>query len=148
MGLTVSSSDTALSESTPGDKIHRLKDVVKVTSGSTPKSAEHIDQVYAKIIDAGTHKASSIRVAEASKVIENTQRDVNIGLINELAMICDRLDLDTTEVIEAAKTKWNFLPFAPGLVGGHCIGVDPYYPRTCCYSKEHASASYFGGTCG
>ncbi len=111
----------------PGDKTHRLPNIVKVTSGSTPEVAERVDALYSRIITAGTHKASSIRVAEAAKVIENTQRDVNIALINELAMIFDHLDIDTSEVLEAAGTKWNFLPFRPGLVGGHCIGVDPYY---------------------
>ena len=111
----------------PGDKDHRLKDIVKVTSGSTPEVAELIDQVYKSIIMAGTFKASSIKVAEAAKVIENTQRDVNIALINELSKIFNILDINTKEVLEAASTNWNFLPFAPGLVGGHCIGVDPYY---------------------
>lgn len=111
----------------PGDKLHRLPDIVKVTSGSTPEVAEQVDALYRRIIRAGTHKASSIRVAEAAKVIENTQRDLNIALMNELAKIFNRLDIDTTEVLEAAGTKWNFLPFRPGLVGGHCIGVDPYY---------------------
>lgn len=111
----------------PGDKAHRLTNIVKVTSGSTPQVADFIDQVYGTIISAGTHKASSIRVAEAAKVIENTQRDVNIALINELALIFQRLGIDTLEVLEAAGSKWNFLPFRPGLVGGHCIGVDPYY---------------------
>ncbi len=111
----------------PGDKKHRLPDIMKVTSGSTPEIAEFIDQAYSSIITAGTHKASSIKVAEAAKVIENTQRDLNIALINELALIFDRLGIDTLEVLEAAGTKWNFLPFRPGLVGGHCIGVDPYY---------------------
>jgi len=111
----------------PGDKLHRLETIVKVTSGSTPDAAEFVDQVYRLIVQAGTHKASSIRVAEAAKVIENTQRDVNIALINELSLIFHRLGLDTQEVLEAAGTKWNFLPFRPGLVGGHCIGVDPYY---------------------
>ena len=111
----------------PGDKEHRLTMILKVTSGSTTESAEFIDSVYASIIVAGTHKTSSIKVAEAAKVIENTQRDVNIALINELAMIFERIDIDTEEVLEAAGTKWNFLPFRPGLVGGHCIGVDPYY---------------------
>jgi UDP-N-acetyl-D-galactosamine dehydrogenase len=111
----------------PGDKEHRLPSILKVTSGSTPEAAEFIDSVYSAIITAGTHKASSIKVAEAAKVIENTQRDVNIALINELAMIFDRVGIDTEEVLEAAGTKWNFLPFRPGLVGGHCIGVDPYY---------------------
>jgi len=111
----------------PGDKQHRLPSILKVTSGSTPEAAEFIDTVYDSIITAGTHKASSIRVAEAAKVIENTQRDVNIALVNELAMIFERVGIDTEEVLEAAGTKWNFLPFRPGLVGGHCIGVDPYY---------------------
>src|SRR5210317_1831051 len=111
----------------PGDKEHRLPSILKVTSGSTPEVAEFVDQVYRSIITAGTHRASSIRVAEAAKVIENTQRDVNIALINELAMIFERIGIDTEEVLEAAGTKWNFLPFRPGLVGGHCIGVDPYY---------------------
>lgn len=111
----------------PGDKKHRLPNIVKVTSGSTPEIADLVDDLYSLIITAGTHKASSIKVAEASKVIENTQRDLNIALINELAMIFDKLDIDTIEVLEAAGTKWNFLPFRPGMVGGHCIGVDPYY---------------------
>ena len=111
----------------PGDKEHRLPDIKKVTSGSTPEIATKIDELYKSIILAGTHKVSSIRVAEAAKVIENTQRDVNIGLINELATIFNKLSIDTEEVLEAAGTKWNFLPFRPGLVGGHCIGVDPYY---------------------
>lgn len=111
----------------PGDKEHRVTTILKVTSGSTPEVAETIDQLYRSIITAGTHKASSIKVAEAAKVIENTQRDVNIGLINELALIFNRLGIDTEEVLKAAGTKWNFLPFRPGLVGGHCIGVDPYY---------------------
>jgi UDP-N-acetyl-D-glucosamine/UDP-N-acetyl-D-galactosamine dehydrogenase len=111
----------------PGDKEHRLTTIKKVTSGSTPEAAEFIDKLYGTIVTAGTHKASSIRVAEAAKVIENTQRDVNIALINELALIFNRLGLDTEEVLSAAGTKWNFLPFKPGLVGGHCIGVDPYY---------------------
>lgn len=111
----------------PGDKEHRLPSILKVTSGSTPAAADFIDAVYRSIITAGTHKASSIKVAEAAKVIENTQRDVNIALVNELAMIFDRVGIDTEEVLVAAGTKWNFLPFRPGLVGGHCIGVDPYY---------------------
>ena len=111
----------------PGDKEHRLPAILKVTSGSTPEAADYIDQLYQTIITAGTHKTSSIKVAEAAKVIENTQRDVNIALINELAMIFERVGIDTEEVLEAAGTKWNFLPFRPGLVGGHCIGVDPYY---------------------
>jgi UDP-N-acetyl-D-glucosamine/UDP-N-acetyl-D-galactosamine dehydrogenase len=111
----------------PGDKQHRLTTIRKVTSGSTPAVAEFVDSLYGSIISAGTHPASSIRVAEAAKVIENTQRDVNIALINELALIFNRLGIDTEEVLEAAGSKWNFLPFRPGLVGGHCIGVDPYY---------------------
>lgn len=111
----------------PGDKEHRLKDIVKVTSGSSDKISIFIDNLYKSIIDAGTFRASSIAVAEAAKVIENTQRDVNIALINELAMIFNKLDIDTEEVLQAAGSKWNFLPFRPGLVGGHCIGVDPYY---------------------
>lgn len=111
----------------PGDKLHRLPDIVKVTSGSSPESADFIDALYARIITAGTYRAGSIRVAEAAKVIENTQRDVNIALINELAMLFNRMGIDTGEVLAAAGTKWNFLPFRPGLVGGHCIGVDPYY---------------------
>ena len=111
----------------PGDKEHRVTTILKVTSGSTPEVAETVDQLYRTIITAGTHKASSIKVAEAAKVIENTQRDVNIGLINELALIFNKLGIDTEEVLKAAGTKWNFLPFRPGLVGGHCIGVDPYY---------------------
>jgi len=111
----------------PGDKQHRLVSIVKVTSGSTPEIAGKIDALYASIIPAGTHRAPSIKVAEAAKVIENTQRDVNIALMNELAQIFARLDIDTQAVLAAAGTKWNFLPFSPGLVGGHCIGVDPYY---------------------
>jgi UDP-N-acetyl-D-galactosamine dehydrogenase len=111
----------------PGDKKHRLTTIKKVTSGSTPEAADFVDALYAGIVTAGTHKASSIRVAEAAKVIENTQRDVNIALINELAIIFSKLGIDTEEVLAAAGSKWNFLPFRPGLVGGHCIGVDPYY---------------------
>ena len=111
----------------PGDKDHRVSTIKKVTSGSTPEVAELVDQLYKEIITAGTHKASSIRVAEAAKVIENTQRDVNIALINELALIFNKMGIDTEAVLQAAGTKWNFLPFRPGLVGGHCIGVDPYY---------------------
>jgi UDP-N-acetyl-D-galactosamine dehydrogenase len=111
----------------PGDKEHRLPSIVKVTSGSTPEIAQFIDNLYGSIITAGTFKASSIKVAEAAKVIENTQRDVNIALVNELSLIFDKLGINTLEVLEAAGTKWNFLPFRPGLVGGHCIGVDPYY---------------------
>jgi len=111
----------------PGDKEHRVTTIKKVTSGSTPEIADFVDALYASIIVAGTHKASSIKVAEAAKVIENTQRDVNIALINELSLIFSKLNIDTEEVLKAAGTKWNFLPFRPGLVGGHCIGVDPYY---------------------
>lgn len=111
----------------PGDKLHRVTSIKKVTSGSTPEVAEKVDQLYKKIITAGTFKTSSIRVAEAAKVIENSQRDINIAFVNELALIFDKMGIDTHEVLEAAATKWNFLPFKPGLVGGHCIGVDPYY---------------------
>jgi len=111
----------------PGDRQHRLETILKVTSGSTPEVADFVDALYRRVVTAGTHKASSIRVAEAAKVIENTQRDLNIALINELALIFHRLGIDTREVLDAAGTKWNFLPFRPGLVGGHCIGVDPYY---------------------
>jgi UDP-N-acetyl-D-galactosamine dehydrogenase len=111
----------------PGDKLHRLPTIVKVTSGSTPEAARAIDELYGEIITAGTHAATSIEVAEAAKVIENTQRDLNIALMNELAIIFHKLGIDTHEVLAAAGTKWNFLPFKPGLVGGHCIGVDPYY---------------------
>ena len=111
----------------PGDKLHRVTNILKITSGSTPEVADFVDEVYNLIIDAGTHKASSIKVAEAAKVIENTQRDVNIALINELAVIFNKMGIDTEAVLQAAGTKWNFLPFRPGLVGGHCIGVDPYY---------------------
>ena len=111
----------------PGDKEHRVTNILKVTSGSTPQIATIVDNLYRSIIIAGTHKASSIKVAEAAKVIENTQRDVNVALINELSIIFNKLGIDTLEVLEAAGTKWNFLPFRPGLVGGHCIGVDPYY---------------------
>lgn len=111
----------------PGDKEHRLTTITKVTSGSTPEVADAVDALYASIVTAGTHKAESIRVAEAAKVIENTQRDLNIALVNELAMIFNRMNIDTEAVLKAAGTKWNFLPFRPGLVGGHCIGVDPYY---------------------
>lgn len=111
----------------PGDKEHRLPTIKKVTSGSTPDIAEEVDQLYLEVITAGTHKAANIRVAEAAKVIENTQRDLNIALMNELSLIFNKLGIDTLEVLEAAGTKWNFLPFRPGLVGGHCIGVDPYY---------------------
>lgn len=111
----------------PGDKNHKLTNIVKITSGSTESVANEVDAVYSSIIKAGTYKAPSIKVAEAAKVIENTQRDINIALINELAMLFNKLDIETNEVLDAAQTKWNFLPFKPGLVGGHCIGVDPYY---------------------
>lgn len=111
----------------PGDKVHRLTTIKKVTSGSTPETAEVVDEFYRSIIEAGTHLASSIKVAEAAKVIENSQRDINIAFVNELALIFDKMNIDTLEVLEAAGTKWNFLGFRPGLVGGHCIGVDPYY---------------------
>ncbi|MEV8521792.1 Vi polysaccharide biosynthesis UDP-N-acetylglucosamine C-6 dehydrogenase TviB [Dyella marensis] len=111
----------------PGDKQHRVTTILKVTSGSTPEAASYVDALYASIITAGTHRASSIKVAEAAKVIENTQRDLNIALVNDLAMLFNKLGIDTLEVLEAAGTKWNFLPFRPGLVGGHCISVDPYY---------------------
>ena len=111
----------------PGDREHRVTTIKKVTSGSTPEIADKVNELYQSVITAGTHKASSIKVAEAAKVIENTQRDINIALINELALIFQRLNIDTEEVLEAAGSKWNFLPFRPGLVGGHCIGVDPYY---------------------
>lgn len=111
----------------PGDKEHTITKIKKVTSGSTPQAADDVDQLYGSIIVAGTHKVSSIRVAEAAKVIENSQRDINIAFVNELALIFQKIGIDTTEVLEAAGTKWNFLPFRPGLVGGHCIGVDPYY---------------------
>ncbi|WP_026291733.1 Vi polysaccharide biosynthesis UDP-N-acetylglucosamine C-6 dehydrogenase TviB [Marinobacterium rhizophilum] len=122
----------------PGDKLHRLPSIVKVTAGSTPAVAEFVDSLYRSVITAGTHKASSIKVAEASKVIENTQRDLNIALVNELAIIFGKLGIDTTQVLEAAGTKWNFLPFRPGLVGGHCIGVDPYY-----LAHKAQAAGYF-----
>jgi len=111
----------------PGDKLHRVTTIKKITSGSTPEVADKVDILYRKIVTAGTHKASSIKVAEAAKVIENAQRDINIAFVNELALIFDRMNIDTQQVLEAAGTKWNFLPFKPGLVGGHCIGVDPYY---------------------
>jgi UDP-N-acetyl-D-galactosamine dehydrogenase len=111
----------------PGDKQHRVTTILKVTSGSTPEAADFVDRLYASIITAGTHKASSLKVAEAAKVIENTQRDLNIALVNDLAMLFNKLGIDTLEVLQAAGTKWNFLPFRPGLVGGHCISVDPYY---------------------
>ncbi|HEY4147007.1 Vi polysaccharide biosynthesis UDP-N-acetylglucosamine C-6 dehydrogenase TviB [Pinirhizobacter sp.] len=111
----------------PGDKQHRVTSILKVTSGSTPETADFVDALYGSVITAGTHKASSLKVAEAAKVIENTQRDLNIALVNDLAILFNKLGIDTLEVLQAAGTKWNFLPFRPGLVGGHCIGVDPYY---------------------
>ncbi|MEM6736404.1 MAG: nucleotide sugar dehydrogenase [Bacteroidota bacterium] len=111
----------------PGDRAHRVTNILKVTSGSTPETAEKVDSFYKSFITAGTHKVSSIKVAEAAKVIENAQRDINIAFVNELSLIFDQLEIDTLEVLEAASTKWNFLPFKPGLVGGHCIGVDPFY---------------------
>jgi UDP-N-acetyl-D-galactosamine dehydrogenase len=111
----------------PGDQARRLTSIIKVTSGSTPEVGQFVDALYSSIVPAGTHLASSIKIAEAAKVIENTQRDINIGLVNELAIIFNKMGIDTQEVLEAAGTKWNFLPFRPGLVGGHCIGVDPYY---------------------
>jgi UDP-N-acetyl-D-glucosamine/UDP-N-acetyl-D-galactosamine dehydrogenase len=111
----------------PGDKQHRVTSILKVTSGSTPETADYVDRLYGSVITAGTHKASSLKVAEAAKVIENTQRDLNIALINDLAILFNKLGIDTLEVLQAAGTKWNFLPFRPGLVGGHCISVDPYY---------------------
>ena len=111
----------------PGDRVHRIINIKKITAGSTPEIATEVDKLYQEIIVAGTHKTSSIKIAEAAKVIENTQRDLNVALINELALIFNKLDIDTESVLEAAGTKWNFLPFRPGLVGGHCIGVDPYY---------------------
>ena len=111
----------------PGDKKHTIRDIVKVISGSNKKTAKIIDTIYSEIISAGTYIAESIKVMKQAKVIENTQRDLNIALMNELSIIFNKLDIDTEEVIKTAKTKWNFLPFSPGLVGGHCIGVDPYY---------------------
>jgi UDP-N-acetyl-D-galactosamine dehydrogenase len=122
----------------PGDRERRLADIPKVTSGSTPETADFVDALYRSIITAGTHKAPSLKVAEAAKVIENTQRDVNIALVNQLALIFQRLGIDTHDVLEAAGTKWNFLPFKPGLVGGHCIGVDPYY-----LIQKSQSAGYY-----
>ena len=119
--------DYCLERINPGDKLHRVTNILKITSGSTPEVAEFVDQVYNLVIEAGTHKATSIKVAEAAKVIENTQRDVNIALINELAVIFNKMGIDTEAVLKAAGTKLNFLLFCPGLVGGHCIGVDPYY---------------------
>ena len=129
----------------PGDKTHRLPDICKVTSGSTPEVAEEVDQLYASIITAGTYKAESIRVAEAAKVIENTQRDLNIALVNELAIIFNKMGIDTEAVLKAAGTKWNFLPFRPGLVGGHCIGVDPYYLTHKAEALGYRRAHVIGG---
>ena len=129
----------------PGDPEHRIVDIVKVTAGSTPDAADLVDRLYASIVRAGTHKAPSIRTAEAAKVIENTQRDVNIALVNELAMLFRRLELDTTEVLAAARTKWNFLPFTPGLVGGHCIGVDPYYLTYKAQAVDHHAEMILAG---
>ena len=129
----------------PGDRGHRLTDIVKVTSGSTPQVAQDVDDLYREIITAGTHRAPSIRVAEAAKVIENTQRDVNIALVNELAVLFSKLDIDTADVLAAAGTKWNFLRFAPGLVGGHCIGVDPYYLTHKAQSVGHEAEVILAG---
>lgn len=129
----------------PGDKLHRVTTIKKVTSGSTPETAEKVDQLYKTIVTAGTHKTSSIKVAEAAKVIENSQRDVNIAFVNELALIFEKIGIDTHEVLEAAGTKWNFLPFKPGLVGGHCIGVDPYYLTYKAESLGHHSEVILSG---
>ena len=115
----------------PGDKLHTVEHIKKVTSGSTPEIGEYVNEVYASVIEAGTHLAPSIKVAEAAKVIENSQRDINIAFVNELSKIFNKMGIDTLDVLEAAGTKWNFLPFRPGLVGGHCIGVDPYYLAQC-----------------
>lgn len=129
----------------PGDRTRRLKDIIKVTSGSTPDAAERVDRLYKAVINAGTHRAPSIRVAEAAKVIENTQRDLNIALMNELATLFERLGIDTLDVLAAAGTKWNFLPFRPGLVGGHCIGVDPYYLTHKAQAVGHAPEVILAG---
>lgn len=129
----------------PGDKAHTVKTIIKVTSGSTPEIAEFVDNIYASIVTAGTHKATSIKVAEAAKVIENTQRDVNVALVNELAVLFYRLGIDTLDVLETAGTKWNFLPFRPGLVGGHCIGVDPYYLTYKAQSVGHHAEMILAG---
>ena len=115
----------------PGDKLHTVEKIKKVTSGSTPETGKKVNEIYASVITAGTHLAPSIKVAEAAKVIENSQRDINIAFVNELSKIFNKMGIDTQEVLEAASTKWNFLPFKPGLVGGHCIGVDPYYLAQC-----------------
>ena len=122
----------------PGDKVNTLEKIMKITSGSTPAAAEQVDRIYRRIVEAGTFKASSIKIAEAAKVVENTQRDLNIAFVNELAIICDKLDIDTLDVLEAASTKWNFHHYKPGLVGGHCIGVDPYY-----LTHKAESAGYY-----
>lgn len=129
----------------PGDRSRRLKDIVKVTSGSTPEAAERVDRLYRAVVTAGTHRAPSLKVAEAAKVIENTQRDLNIALMNELATLFDRLGIDTLDVLAAAGTKWNFLPFRPGLVGGHCIGVDPYYLTHKAQAVGHAPEVILAG---
>jgi UDP-N-acetyl-D-glucosamine/UDP-N-acetyl-D-galactosamine dehydrogenase len=129
----------------PGDRTRRLKDIVKVTSGSTPEAAERVDRLYRAVVAAGTHRAPSLRVAEAAKVIENTQRDLNIALMNELATLFDTLGIDTLDVLAAAGTKWNFLPFRPGLVGGHCIGVDPYYLTHKAHAVGHAPEVILAG---
>jgi UDP-N-acetyl-D-galactosamine dehydrogenase len=128
----------------PGDKEHTVSKILKVTSGSTPEAATIIDQLYNSVITAGTFKAASIKVAEAAKVIENSQRDINIAFVNELSKIFNRLGIDTHEVLEAAGTKWNFLPFKPGLVGGHCIGVDPYYLAQKAQEVGISSRNYSG----
>lgn len=129
----------------PGDKVHRLETITKVVSGDTPETLEAVAELYESVVEAGVHRAASIKVAEAAKVIENTQRDLNIALMNELAMIFNRLDIDTLDVLEAAGTKWNFLPFRPGLVGGHCIGVDPYYLTYKAESVGHHPQVVLGG---
>jgi UDP-N-acetyl-D-galactosamine dehydrogenase len=129
----------------PGDKVHRLETIVKVVSGDTPKTLERVAALYEKIVDAGVHRAASVKVAEAAKVIENTQRDLNIALMNELALIFNRMGIDTLDVLEAAGTKWNFLPFRPGLVGGHCIGVDPYYLTYKAEAEGHAAQVILAG---
>jgi UDP-N-acetyl-D-galactosamine dehydrogenase len=129
----------------PGDKVHRLETIVKVVSGDSPETLERVATLYEKIVDAGVHRAASVKVAEAAKVIENTQRDLNIALMNELALIFHRMDIDTLDVLEAAGTKWNFLPFRPGLVGGHCIGVDPYYLTYKAEAEGHAAQVILAG---
>ena len=129
----------------PGDKQHKVTDIIKVTSGSTPEISQTIDELYSSIIPAGTYIASSIKVAEMAKVIENTQRDVNIALINEFSQICKKLDIDAEEVLKTSETKWNFIPFRPGLVGGHCIGVDPYYLTYLCQKIDHTPEVILAG---